>query len=210
MRKYNCKFSTSNNHKNKNTDFIIAQYNVLSNEFVNALHGAQTVITINLAVSIGVLAILASILTELYSNPTNCILYVASSLCSSIGLLGTVCCIGTIHISRKNIIKLESKIQHIEKKYCICSVHRIKYFKPLHITLYAFWTFSFIFNVILSISLLCMFNSCFQSVIIPINCVSIVFTFLVLALLILALNSISDRVYNHLNKNLTNTSNNHI
>ena len=192
------------NMGNNDSDFVITQYSVLSNEFVNALHGAQTVITINLAVTIGVLAIIATLFSEIYSdnNATSCLLYIACSICSFIGLFGTISCIRTIYVSRELIMKLEKRLKSIENKYCLSEKRQILYYKPLHITLEAFWVFAFIFDIIFSISLVQVLNNCFKSVKIPINLGSCTITVLIVSCLSLLTVVISNKAYKAVNKKL--------
>lgn len=189
---------------NNDSDFVITQYSVLSNEFVNALHGAQTVITINLAVTIGVLAIIATLFSEIYSddNAKSCLLYIACFICSFIGMFGTISCIRTIHISRELIMKLEKRLKSIENKYCSSEKRQILYYKPLHIILEAFWVFAFIFDIIFSISLLQVLNNCFKSVKIPINLGSCTITVLIVSCLSLLTVVISNKAYKAVNKKL--------
>lgn len=204
MRNPRCKCCMKNKVKKNNLDFIMTQYSILSNEFVNALHGAQTVITINLAVTIGVLAIIATLFSEIYSdnNATFCLLYIACSICSFIGLFATISCIRTIHVSRKSIMQIEMKLENIEKDHCIYSVRETAYYKPLHITLEAFWVFAFIFDIIFSISLLQVLNNCFKSVKIPINFGSCTITVLIVSCITLLTVILSNRKYKAVNKNL--------
>lgn len=203
MKKPCCRCCLKSILKNDNTDFITAQYNVISNEFVNALHGAQTVITINLAVTIGVLAILATLFSEIYlKDDASCLLYIACSVCSFIGLFGTISCIRTIHISRESIMKLEKRLESIENKYCSSEKRQISYYKPLHITLEAFWVFAFIFDIILSISLLQVLNNCFKSVKISTNLGSCTITVLIVSCITLFSVIISNQIYKAVNKKL--------
>lgn len=203
MKKPCCRCFLKSTLKNDNTDFITAQYNVISNEFVNALHGAQTVITINLAVTIGVLAILATLFAEIHlKDDASCLLYIACSVCSFIGLFGTISCIRTIHISRELIMKLEKRLKSIENKYCSSEKRQILYYKPLHITLEAFWVFAFIFDIIFSISLLQVLNNCFKSVKIPINLGSCTITVFIVSCITLLTVIISNQIYKAVNRKL--------
>lgn len=188
--------------RKSNEDLVMTQYSVLSNEYVNALHGAQTVITINLAVSFGVLAILATIITDICCNQASYLLYIACSVCSFIGLFGSVSCIRTVHISRKLILLLEKKLENIEKDYCTYRIRETSYYKPLHITLEAFWMFAFIFIIILSISLLYTANNCIQDVYLPINFLTIPIVFLILLSFVITVVAISEKRYIKKNREL--------
>ena len=200
MRKPYCRFNLVN--QNKDADLSMTQYSALSNEYVNLMHGAQTVITINLAVSIGVLAILATLIC----NGGSLLIYAACSLCAFIGLFGAVSCIRTIYASRKLIINIESNLHNIEKTNGLYSIREVTYYKPLHITTEAFYVFAFIFNSILSISLLNLINSCYNHILIPINWWSIIITFLALCTVILVSIFVSNVAHkcikNHLIKQL--------
>ena len=202
MRKRGCWCRMNKKQRKNNEDFVMTQYSVLSNEYVSALHGAQTVITINLAVSFGVLAILATIITDICCNQASCLLYIACSVCSFIGLFGAVSCIRTIHISRELIIRLEKKLETIEKDYCTYSIRKTTYYKPLHITLEAFWMFAFIFIIILSISLLYTANNCIQTVCLPINFLTIPIVFVILLSFVIIVVAISEKRYIKKNRDL--------
>lgn len=162
------------------------QYQVVAGEYTAALNGVQTVIVINLAISIGVLAAMMTIINLI---DTFLIVIIGFAVLAFVGLLGAICSIRTIHIAREQIIGIQKKLVEFEIKYCCKVVHKCEYYKPLHITLCAFWAFAFTFVVILAISLL--------KLLLPnlINFASVLITIIILSLVMLGVIKLSDRFH---------------
>lgn len=170
------------------------QYQVIANEYVSALQGSQTVIVINLAISIGILAAMTTMLaTGKYAEFLNLI---TLSVLSVVGLLGTICCIRTLHISRKQLISFQGRMMDFEKEYGVKTIHSKYYYKPLHITLFGFWVFTAIFMIVLSI--------CLVELLIPnlFGFLSITITFTILVLCLFGIAKISDLCYKKIEKAL--------
>lgn len=164
------------------------QYQVIAGEYTSALNGVQTVIVINLAISIGVLAAMMTIINLVN---TFLIAVIGFSVLAFVGLLGAICSIRTIHIAREQIIDIQKQLVEFEKRYCYKMVHKCEYYKPLHITLCVFWTFAVTFMVILAISLL--------KLLLPnlINFAGVLITIIILFLGMLWIVKLSDRFHKY-------------
>lgn len=170
------------------------QYQVIANEYISALQGSQTVIVINLAISIGILAAMTTMLAT--SNYSEIVSLITLSILSVVGLLGTICCIRTLYISRKQLISFQERMIDFEKEYGVKMVHSKYYYKPLHITLFGFWVFTAIFMIVLSI--------CLVKLLIPemIGFLSVAITFGILVLCLFGIAKISDLCYEEIQKKL--------
>ena len=105
----------------------------MANEYTSALQGSQTVIVIDLAISIGILGAMTTMLaTGNYKDTINLIVL---SILSVVGLLGAICCIRTLYISREQLISFQKTMIKLEENYGIENIHK-NFFKhiitPLH------------------------------------------------------------------------------
>lgn len=150
------------NNEKKITD---TQYPIVANEYISALQGSQTVIVINLAISIGILAAMTTMLAT--GNFITMINLITLIVLSNVGLLGTLCCILTLYVSRKQLIEFQEILSTYEEANGMYNVHQKKYYKPLHYTLFGFWVFTFTFAIVMSVCLVKLFFPtmfCFLSV----------------------------------------------
>lgn len=170
------------------------QYQVMANEYTAALQGSQTVIVINLAITIGIIAAMTTMLAT--GNYLKFINVVTLSTLSIVGLLGTICCIRTLHISRKQLIDFQTRLIVFEEEYGIKLIHTKYYYKPLHITLFGFWVFTVIFMTVLAI--------CLVKLLIPemFGFLSITVAFIILSLCLFGIAKISDLCYETIQKKL--------
>ena len=129
-------------------DFDLAQYNIISNEYLSALKGVQTVITINLAASIGVLAAMVALKAD-YMKISHNLCILALSL---IGIICDIASIRTIEITKKQLVIFQKQLEEKEKLHCSKVIHRPNYYKGLHITNMVFIFYAIIFLIILSLS----------------------------------------------------------
>lgn len=175
---------------------VDTQYQIVANEYTGALQGSQTVIVINLAISIGILAAMTTMLTT--NNYTSIINIVTLSVLSFVGLMGSICCIRTLHISRIQQIHLLKILEDVETEYNVKSIHYPNYYKPLHITLFGFWSFTIIFMIALAI--------CLIELLIPkmFGLLSVTIAFIILALCSLGIIKISDLLYEVVKNKLIN------
>lgn len=182
---------------NNHSIHLDTQYQVAANEYSAALNGVQTVIIVNLAISMGILAAMTAILTNDITIITSKLSIIGFSILSFIGLLGTICSIQTLHIARIQIINIQKRLVNLEENYFLDGAfHKNEYYKPLHITLGAFWIFAIIFIGILAISLL--------KLLLPnmINFLSILITIMILSLVSLGLIKLSDMYHKYKEINL--------
>ncbi len=181
----------SDEHKKMSPD---TQYQVVANEYTSALQGSQTVIVIDLAISIGILGAMTTMLaTGNYKDTINLIVL---SILSVVGLLGAICCIRTLYISREQLISFQKTMIKLEENYGIENIHKNFYYKPLHITLFGFWVFTAIFIVVLAV--------CLVALIIPekFGLLSIVIVLVMIVLSLFGIVKLSDICYDKVQKKL--------
>lgn len=125
----------------KAKDFTLSQYQIIANEYLSALQGAQTVITINIAVSVGVMAAMADIILK-SADIKN---YIIFGILAMIGFVTDVASICTIHITKIQVMLFQKQLNRLEKRYGKYIIHIPHHYMGLYITQVTFVLFGLIF-----------------------------------------------------------------
>ena len=132
------------------------QYPAIMSEYVQHLSGIQTVITIDFAISVGLLAAYAAILS-IEKNPEKMYYYkyieMLLFLLPCIGLWTAVACIKTLFILNDSCMKLQDTLNQLEKDLDYIEYHRKSYYKPIHITIFGFIGFGIVYAVALIVTI---------------------------------------------------------
>lgn len=140
-------------HKRKQSDRS-TQYTTLVTEYLQNLSGIQTVITINLAITIGLIAAYIALLSTLDSQMQN-LPYIQAIfvILPTIGLVGVITCIRTIVIQNEHSIAMRNELNNMEGELGYKKIKRPIYYKPIHITLFGFSIFWILFAMALTIGI---------------------------------------------------------
>lgn len=128
------------------------QYAVLSSEYIHHYSSMQNVITINLAITMGLIATYTAIVTG--TAPNSQYTQLLLILLPFIGIFGTVSCIVTVWEQNKTVMKQQLQLIKLEKKLGFSPVHKKCYYKPVHVTLLGFSMFVILFSIALIFSLI--------------------------------------------------------
>ena len=167
-----------------------AQYQGLISEYTAVHNGIQTVIVINFAISIGIIAALITVFTA--DNINNFLI----SILAGIGVLDELCSIQTLHLAREQQMLIQKSLVAFEKRYCKYQNHKNCYYKAIHITLSSFWLLLIIFLIVLSASLIDLLIPQYY------NIISVLITFVVLSLVSIGIITISNFVHQKKEKEL--------
>ena len=135
---------------NKQFQECFSQYTLLVNEYRQILLGVQNILTINLAVSVAIIAAYVLLLvnnTALDKIPYSGISYILLSL---IGLAAALLSIKTIESVKPECKELNYNIVLMEKKLEFIQVHSKNYYKPIYITMCSLYLFATLFGFILA------------------------------------------------------------
>ena len=127
----------------KAREFTVSQYQIIANEYLSALQGAQTVITINIAVSVGVMAAMADIISKSADVKS----YIIFGILAMIGFITDVASICTIHITKIQVMFFQKQLNKLEKRHGKYIVHTPHHYMGLYITQVIFVIFGLIFMV---------------------------------------------------------------
>lgn len=119
-------------HSNR---YLIKQYEIAVSEYLQHLSGMQNVITINVAMSMGIIAAIATIISASKSNQWHALLLILPIM----GLTTSIACIRTIYCGMKDIENYKEFLLTTEKTLGMQELHNRPPYKPLHITLVAFY-----------------------------------------------------------------------
>lgn len=143
----------------KSSEFTALQYQLIANEYLSALQGTQTVITINLAVSIGVMAAMAQILSNVEKTQG----YIIVAVLSIVGLVTDIASICTVRDTKEQVMLFQKQLNRFEKKYSRYIIHKIHHYKGLFITQAAFMFFAIIFAIVVLFSFNMIVNSIIEN-----------------------------------------------
>lgn len=128
---------------------MLVQYETLNSEYLQCLSGSQNVITINIAMSMGIIAAIATMISlNLNSNWRTFLL-----ILPIMGLVVSVACIRTLRHAMKELKRLQSLLVNMELSLELNKIHEVTVYKPLHITLVAFVLNAFFFVIMVILSL---------------------------------------------------------
>ena len=128
------------------------QYAVISSEYVHHYSSMQNVITINLAITMGLIAAYTAIVTSTTLN--NHYSQLLLVLLSAIGIFGAVSCIVTVWDQNKTVMKHQLHLMKLERELRLSRIHKKCYYRPVHITLLSFFMFGILFSIVLIFSLI--------------------------------------------------------
>lgn len=95
----------------------------------------QNVITINVAMSMGIIAAIATIISASRSNQWHTLLLILPIM----GLITSIACIRTIYCGMEDTARYKEFLLETEKTLGLRELHNRPPYKPLHITLVAFY-----------------------------------------------------------------------
>ena len=131
-------FCRSRKTVTKNTGSNIKeQYSALQTEYLQNLSAMQNVITINLAITLGLVAAYVALLTNLKMQNYTYIKAIFIML-PIIGLYGAISCIRTLRVQNADSREKRKILNELERKLGFIEVKRPLYYKPIHITLFGF------------------------------------------------------------------------
>ena len=107
------------------------------------MQGAQTVITINIAVSVGVMAAMADIISKSADVKS----YIIFGILAMIGFITDVASICTIYITKIQVMLFQKQLNKLEKRHGKYIVHIPHHYMGLYITQVIFVLFGLIFMV---------------------------------------------------------------
>lgn len=139
-------FCRSRKTVTKNTGSNIKeQYSALQTEYLQNLSAMQNVITINLAITLGLVAAYVALLTNLKMQNYTYIKAIFIML-PIIGLHGAISCIRTLRVQNADSREKRKILNELERKLGFIEVKRPLYYKPIHITLFGFAFFCVLFG----------------------------------------------------------------
>lgn len=131
-------FCRSKKKATKNTDSNIKeQYSALQTEYLQNLSAMQNVITINLAVTLGLVAAYVALLTKSEMQDFEYIKAMFIIL-PIIGLCEAISCIRTVRVQNADSREKRKMLNELERKLGFIEAKRPLYYKPIHITLFGF------------------------------------------------------------------------
>ena len=173
---------------------IEKQYGIIVNDYRQIMQSIQNVITINLAVTMGITAALILIISNHKTIDFNSFLVrIALIWLLLMGLVATIASIKTINVQVEETMPILSTISNMEIKLQIKNVHQVKYYKPIHITLMSFHFFAISFYIGLVGSMVFLLTNFFDLWICTIISIAVV------ALISFLINMASDTIYKRKN-----------
>ena len=115
--------------------YLIKQYEIAVSEYLQHLSSMQNVITINVAMSMGIIAAIATIISATKTNQWHTLLLILPIM----GLITSIACIMTIHCGMKDAESYKEFLLTTEKTLGMQELHNRLPYKPLYITLAAFY-----------------------------------------------------------------------
>lgn len=128
---------------------LISQYEALVGEYLQHLAGMQNVITINVAMSMGIIAAMTTIIAAIKSMQWHTLLVALPFM----GLVTSIACIRTIHCGIDDTQRVKACLLQMEEMLGLVKIHDSQIYRPLHITLAAFYLNTAIFGAAFALSL---------------------------------------------------------